>query len=271
MPAVDARWPPASSYPCWRSVSSPAAADDAKSGDDASSADSSATSEPTEPAPAGLPDGDPVDAAEFADRLATGLEGMTTAGMELTVEGERTSLEATGDLDYTGTDPAVALQVTGGPFPGETEMILVDRVAYVQLSTGEGKYLEVDLSDPDSPLADVLGGLQEMDPRAAIKSFADNVEEVVEVGEEEIDGTATTHYALTADTAGILAQLGGRDEADLRDRVVWHLWLDDQDRPRQLQADLGEKASLHLEVTDLGEPVTIEAPPANQVQKMPGS
>ena len=83
--------------------------------------------------------------------------------------------------------------------------------------------------------------------------------------------TATTHYALTADTAGILAQLGGRDEGNLRDRVVWHLWLDDQDRPRQLQADLGEKASLHLEVTDLGEPVTIEAPPANQVQKMPGS
>ncbi|MET1059269.1 MAG: LppX_LprAFG lipoprotein [Nocardioides sp.] len=245
--------------------------DDDSSGDKATSTDSSASSEPAEETPAQLPAGDPVDADEFAQRLATGLEGMTTAKMQLTVEGERGGLEATGDLDYTGKAPAVALKATGGPFPGETEMILVDRVAYVQLATGAGKYLEVDLADPDSPLADVLGGLEEMDPRAAIESFADNVEQVVQVGDEEIDGTPTTHYALTADTAGILSQLGGGEEADLPKNVVWNLWLDEQDRPRQLEADLGEKASLHLAVTDIGAPVAIEAPPADQVQKMPGS
>jgi hypothetical protein len=246
--------------------------DDAASGDRAASSEGTTRPTPSESGgetPETSLEGEPVDPAEFADQLAAGLADLTTATMTLSLEGPL-NLEATGDLDYTRETPAIALRTTGGSLGGSTEVIMVDRVAYVKLPAQKGKYLEVDLSDPDSPLAGTLGGLTDLDPRAAIESFADSVQQVAKVGEEDLDGTATTHYVLTADTSGLAGQFGGGD-ADLPESVTYDVWLDERDRPRQLEVDLGDRGSLHLEVADFGEPVDIAAPPAREVQRMPGS
>jgi len=53
--------------------------------------------------------------------------------------------------------------------------------------------------------------------------------------------------------------------------VSYDMWLDDEGRPRRIQADLGAQGSMQTDMTDYGSDVSIEAPPADQVQAMPGS
>ena len=57
----------------------------------------------------------------------------------------------------------------------------------------------------------------------------------------------------------------------LPDQLTYDLWLDDQDRPVQMEVDLEDQGSVTVKMSDYDQPVTIKAPPASQVQKMPGS
>ena len=132
------------------------------------------------------------------------------------------------------------------------------------------KYLELDLSDPDNPLAKSLGDVSAMDPRGTIEAFTENVDSVSKIGSDDIDGTPTTHYVLVADTAALGDQLG-KEAADLPDSLTFDMWLDEEGRPRRIQADLGETGSMQTDMTDYGSEVSIEAPPADRVQAMPGS
>ena len=108
-----------------------------------------------------------------------------------------------------------------------------------------------------------------IDPRATIEAFTKNVKSVNKVGSEDIDGTPTTHYVLVADTQALGDKLG--KEARPPEVVTYDMWLDEEGRPRRIQADLGDQGSMQTDMTDYGSEVSIEAPPADQVQAMPGS
>jgi hypothetical protein len=153
---------------------------------------------------------------------------------------------------------------------GSVTMILVDRVMYMQMPGQGGKYLQVALDDPNSPLAGSFGSMESFDPRTTIESFTQGIDSVTEVGEEDVDGTTATHYVVTADTAEVAGDLGA-DTGKLPDQLTYDLWLDDQDRPVKMEVDLEGQGSVTVTMGDYDEPVSIEAPPASQVQKMPGS
>lgn len=225
--------------------------------------------DPTEETPDAPPVGDEVDPDAFADQLAAAFDDLTTAKVSLVVEGKM-DIESSGEVDYRGEDPAMRMSLTGAYGEGSTsELILVDKVMYLQIAGENAPYLKVDLSDPDSPLAGSLGDMSSFDPRETIESFTENVESVTDVGSEDIEGTPTTHYVLVADAAGLAEQL----EADgsMPASLSFDMWLDAQDRPRRIEADLGDGGSLRTDMTDFGAAVEIEAPPAGEVQEMPGS
>jgi len=240
--------------------------DDATSGGKATAADSA--TESTE-SPSSQPAGEEVDAKQFADDLATAYDGLTTAKVSLTFDGPA-KIASSGVVDYRGDSPALKMSVEGAYGTGTTsEMILVDKKMYLQVAGKNAKYLEIDLSDPDNPLAKSMGDMSAIDPRATIEAFTKNVKSVHKIGSEDIEGTPTTHYVLEADTTALGEKLGKK--ADLPKSVSYDMWLDEEGRPRRIQADLGDQGSMQTDMTDYGSEVSIEAPPADQVQTMPGS
>ena len=245
--------------------------DDAAAGGKATAVDSS-TSSPgaTDEGPSDAPAGEEVDAKQFADDLATAYDGLTTAKVSLNFDGPA-KIASSGVVDYRGDAPALKMSVEGAYGTGSTsEMILVDKKMYLQVAGKNAKYLEVDLSDPDNPLASSMGDMSAVDPRATIEAFTQNVKSVTRIGPEDIDGTPTTHYVLVADTQALGDKLG-KEGADLPDSLTYDMWLDEEGRPRRIQADLGDQGSMKTDMTDYGSEVSIEAPPADQVQAMPGS
>jgi hypothetical protein len=245
--------------------------DEATAGGKATAADSSTTStDATDESPSAQPAGEEVDATQFADDLAAAYDGLTTAKVSLSFDGPA-KIVSSGVVDYRGDAPALKMSVEGAYGSGTTsEVILVDKKMYLQVAGNNAKYLEVDLSDPDNPLASSLGDMSAIDPRATIEAFTQNVKSVSRIGSEDIDGTATTHYVLVADTQALGDQLG-KEGADLPDSLTYDMWLDEEGRPRRIQADLGDQGSMKTDMTDYGAEVSIEAPPADQVQAMPGS
>jgi len=245
--------------------------DNATSGGKATPADSATTS-PSESAsdsPSSQPAGEEVDAAQFADDLATAYDNLTTAKVSLSFDGPA-KIVSSGVVDYRGEDPALKMSVEGAYGAGTTsEVILVDKAMYLQVAGKNAKYLKIDLSDPNNPLADSMGDMAAIDPRATIEAFTKNVKTVHKIGSEDVDGTPTTHYVLVADTQALGDQLGKK--ADLPESLSYDMWLDQEGRPRRIESDLGGKGSMRTDMTDYGSDVSIEAPPADQVQEMPGS
>lgn len=245
--------------------------DKATAGDKAAAESSESTdATATDETPSSEPAGEEVDAAQFADDLAAAYDGLTTAKVSLSFDGA-TKIVSSGVVDYRGDTPALQMSVEGAYGTGTTsEVILVDEKMYLQVAGKNAKYLEVDLSDPDNPLASSLGDMSAIDPRATIEAFTENVKSVSKIGSEDIDGTPTTHYVLVADTEALGDRLG-KEAADLPESLTYDMWLDEEGRPRRIEADLGDQGSMQTDMTDYGSEVSIEAPPADQVQAMPGS
>ncbi len=107
-----------------------------------------------------------------------------------------------------------------------------------------------------------------MDPVRSFEQFASGLEKVTFVGTEDVDGEQLDHYVLTLDTTRVdsLKDAG----AQLPETLDYDLWVDDQDRMRQVQIDLGSTASVDMKIFDWDEPVDIEAPSEDEIAPMPG-
>ncbi|MDH3299982.1 MAG: hypothetical protein OES24_05695 [Acidimicrobiia bacterium] len=124
-------------------------------------------------------------------------------------------------------------------------------------------------------------------PRSAadlLQTLADMDATVVEVGRDTVRGAETTHYQISIDLEAAAAKLSPEEQAELPGGVDGQLpidlWigddgllrrlvveLDDLDALGGLASDADEIASLliEFEIFDVGEPVAIEPPPADQV------
>ncbi len=224
-----------------------------------------ASEDPAEAAPGGE-----VAADDFAKLVSDGLESSTTAklSMEMTAGGMVTT--ATGEIDYRGDQPATSMTMTIPGGGGEVQMIMVDGAMYMTLPIqGQDGWFKLDLSDTGA-LGDELGSLGGMDLRDTMKTFTEGVESVEEIGTEEVNGVTATHYRVTADPEAMSGVLGD-SAADIPETLVYDVWLDEQGRFTKMAADLEESGKMEMNVTDWGTDVSIEAPPADQVQDFPTS
>jgi len=223
------------------------------------------TEEPTEE-----PTGTSVDVDDFGARLAASIDGLTTARMAMRITSSGTVIAATGQVDYRGDTPAMAMTMRSAAFgAGKIDLRLVDGVMYMSLPVegSAGKFYKIDLNDPNNPLGSSFGSLDSFDPKATFDMFTHGVRKVVDLGSEEINGESTTHYQLTITTKQLkkqLGQLGGLPKA-----LTYDLWLDSQDRMSRMQVLIPGSGQMTTDMSHWGEPVDIKAPPARMVATLP--
>lgn len=242
--------------------------------------DSSATEQPHQAALlSNLSDGDSVEPADFVKIVSEGVEKSTTAHMTMTTDlGSTGTMTAEGDVDYTSSPASVAMKMTlPGGVGGDMDVRMVDGVMYLSMGDlTQGKFWKIDPADPDGPLASM--GLDkmmdQMDPAKALTAMQGGISKVTYVGAED----GLDHYELTVDMKKLMSSMGVDTPqglgSKLPDAVTYDLWLDDQGRFSKMSMDelpmgAAGTGSMQMTVTDWGEDVSIEAPPADQVTKMP--
>ena len=220
-------------------------------------------------------EGEVVDNAEFVDNMMSGIEASTTAQMTMSMDFGGGAMDMEGEVDYT-TDP-VSMSVTmNQEAMGEEglEMILVDGIMYMNMGQmTNNKFVEFDLSDPAS-LPPGMGDLgDQMDPLAAFEEFEPALKTVTFVGTEDVDGDDLHHYDVVMDTAKLESLEDMPTGAGMPEEVGYDLWFDDEFRIRQMEMvmDMEMAASVKAEMFDWGQPVDIQAPPADQIAEQPSA
>lgn len=204
-------------------------------------------------------EGDEIDPKEFADDLADDSDDIDSATMTMTTTTQGMEMDADVQLDYSTDPPAMAMTMTV-PEQGDVEMVMVDNVLYMKSPQMGNKFLQMDVADAASQ-----GVNTNTDPLDMSQAFSKGVEKVVYLGEEDIAGTTTEKYEITVDTKQLPKE---QQSQGLPKQLVYHLWLDDEDRMKQMEIEQ-EAATVVMTIDEWNADVSIKAPPANQVQKMP--
>jgi hypothetical protein len=194
-------------------------------------------------------------------------ESMSLLGMQLTASGVAKFGDRTADADVTSSTPI-----------GPVQVIIVDGDVYTKgLSKG----------NPSKPWTknageskEIASALKQADPRLALQMFSD-LGTLKQIGTETVNGVSATHYSVTVDLAKVAKQhpevaeiLNVLIQQGVRTQDV-QLWVDAQKRPVRIvtsaqlpnPAKAGVKISTtqSVDFTDWGAPVTIQAPPSDQV------
>ena len=198
-----------------------------------------------------------------------------TAHIAITMTG-KSSFSAKGDVAYGQAQPRMSMSMAMPQLgKGRIEMRYVGKVLYMQIPgvTPPGKYVAIDPSDKNSPLAKSFAGTtDQMDPLQSIKAMESAVRSSERVGKQTMDGVTVEHYKLTVDTAALVKGLSTAQlaQAKVPKSITYDLWLDEQHRLHRTSFDMSGE---HFEATmsKWGQPVKVDAPPHAQIMAMPGA
>jgi hypothetical protein len=218
----------------------------------------------------------PTDAPGLAAFLRDGSASISSAHLELEVDAAGNKITGSGDetlskgqaesFDLTETIPGV----------GDIRVLMVDGQTYVQLPAGlnpSGKPWLLISADSSNPVIQQLAtSLQSVTSSSSLDQYTDFTQAatVTLVGPEEVDGVSATHYRLSVDVTKLPNDTPGRSDllsAGLLKLPV-ELWVDAQGRPVKVTEELtvqNQKVTTLVTLGDFDEPVTITAPPADQV------
>ena len=222
--------------------------------------------------------------ASFAKQAAAATTALRTGRFKITTSGTgmpgNYSVSGAYDLD----NGAMEMDVTGGsgsPAAG-AETLIVGGKMYVKVPAGLGAGLTKPWMSIAIPGGSGLGSSATagMEPQQMLKEVQAVTGGLTVVGHETIDGVDTTHYHGTVDPAKIIAKEGGgADMAGHVGTIPIDIWVDGQGRLVRQQTSVSGLQGLSdsgstptgdvvvtIDFTDLGGPVAITAPPADQVQ-----
>lgn len=236
----------------------------AAEGSPSASAGSSEAAEPS-PAESAAADGGGDAASEaFLERLKAGMGDTGSVHVEMLMTGPvKTSAE--GDTTYGPGGSEMQLTMQMADLPGGMEMVLVDDRAYLSVPgvTEQGKFFEI---DPGNPM---FAGLEDgLSPADSFAAFEAGLQKVEKVGPEPVDGEPATRYRLEVDAERALAATGQPEVPGLPETLTYDVWLDSEDRMRRLVYALAG-TKLTMDMSDWGEPVTIEAPDPTDIVEAP--
>ncbi|MBA2560961.1 MAG: LppX_LprAFG lipoprotein [Propionibacteriales bacterium] len=208
--------------------------------------------------------------ANFSQTVAAAQKEVESAHMVATIEAAGSSGAISGDFtgfsDIASMSMDMQLKLAGK----QIQMRLVDKTLYLSgagISSDKSKpWVKIDLNDPNNPLASLM---DTANPQS-FTSYLQAVETLDDKGTETVDGVQAHHYVLTVDTAKALAAnpaLKGQDmsKLGLPAEITTDVWLNDDDLPVKMSVPLGKVASFEAHFSKYGEPVSVEAPPADQV------
>lgn len=242
---------------------------------------SSTAADPAAPTSAATSDattgGDPsgaksVDPADFLNTMKSAAKAITTAKFTMNMDLSGQTVSAQGALDMTGDKPAMQLTMDLSGMGTKTEMRLVDGVMYIQDPTSNsGKYLKMDLSDPNSPMAGMGDALTNYDPQSMIDQMSpDAFQKVTDLGQESVGGQTLEHYRIVLDTSAATKMLGNLpSSASMPKQIGYDMWLDDQNRMAKFSMTMKKVAHVTATYTDYGADVNITAPDPADVVEMP--
>lgn len=209
----------------------------------------------------------------FLAKLKGAAKSLTTARFTMSMDVSGQSVTAKGALDMTGDKPAmqVSMDLTG--MGTATQMRIVDGVMYIQDPTGGGKYLKVDLSDPNGPLGSMGGALDNYDPQSMIDQMSpDALRKVTDLGQATVGGRSLEHYRVVVDTHAATQMLKNLPStASLPTTMTYDMWLDSENRMARFTMLMKKVSRVTATYSDYGADVHISAPPASDVMEMPGS
>lgn len=226
------------------------------------------------PTDAVQPSATPAFLAQSAERTVA----VETGKVEVEITAAGGTVSITGQFDTTRPAGAATLRSEGfadGLFGDVSAEVVYDGgVLYVKPdglgallgATTDKPWLKLDLG-ADERLGELLPGgvpFPQVEPQQLLDELQAEGIEVTEVGTEDVRGVATTHYSITAppDTESRIGV----------DGAVADVWIDSDGLVRRIEAkaDGGaavgdEPVTLRAELYDLGAPVSITVPPADQV------
>jgi hypothetical protein len=219
----------------------------------------------------------PTDAAGLAAFLLDGTASIRSAHLELEVDAAGNKITGTGDetlsdgradaFDLTETIPGV----------GDIRVLMTEGQTYVQLPAGlnpsDKPWLLISAESTNPVVQQLATSLQSVTESSSLDQYTafTQAATVRLVGSEQVDGVDATHYALVVDVPKLPNDTPGRSDllsAGLLKLPV-ELWVDAQGRPVKVTEELtvqNQKITTLVTLGNFDEPVTITAPPADQVE-----
>ncbi|MFT4081862.1 MAG: LppX_LprAFG lipoprotein [Nocardioides sp.] len=244
----------------------------------ASSGDASASESSTGAVSTDLKSGDSIDTDQMTDILKQATTSMSTAhmtmSMDMSAAGQSVSMSMEGDMQMKPL--AEDISVDMGSL-GSMQIKLVDGVMYIKSDmlssvTGSGDTWAKITQDQMSSLGMDTSSIT--DPLASIEKISGAIDNATYQGTESVDGSEASHYQLTVSTDDVMSALGsGTDTSglDLPDSMTEDLWINGDGQLTKAEVDMGSLGTVEVSMTKLGEPVSIEAPPASEVTAYPTS
>lgn len=227
----------------------------------------------------------------LADLVAKKSTEKQSAHVKMNIGAGSESIQAEGDMRF-GDSPAIELTMA---IPEMTTMTmrLVDGVFYIKLpqELQPGKpWIKIDTNGSD-PISKSLGAAVEQmktqgNPAETLKQL-EKAGEIKSSKKEQLNGEQTTHYQVIVDVKKAIAAQSDPDMKKMLEEATkaglteypMDLWLNSDNLPVKMAMNIPTKdptsgktvnAEISMEYTDWGKPVTIEAPPASEVGKLPG-
>lgn len=237
----------------------------------------------------------------FLSRVESGLGRSGSAHLQLTATGNMPGT-AQGDVSYGAAGLTARITATA-PILGDAAatVIVVGHTVYASVPglTPPGKFLRIEPQSLGGPSLGRHGSALPLDPSDLLGGLRAGVTGVEVVGTEQVGGASLDHYRVHVSPAKAAAAMrslfgsapagglgrgmdhgmprsmgtgsgggGGSMTGSLPKSVVADVWLDSQDHVRQVRADLGG-TKVQVQLSRWGEPVDVQAPPADDVVEMP--
>lgn len=259
---------PAAAVLAWSLTACGGAAPEAPAGLDASA---SATEE-TVVEPAGF-----VLTTENLPDIAAAMLAAQTYDTTMVTEVAGASMTAQGQARVSDAGTEMTLSMSSPEMAAPLDIRLVGGQMYVNMGelTG-GLFWQLDPTDTSNPLtAGFAGSTGQASAADSLEALVPALVSVEKSGAvEEIDGVTTQPYDVVVDTSKIAGQSAEQFAAaaeagvEVPAQITYTYWVGDDQLPRKLSMDL---LGSHIEMTfsNWGGPVTIEAPPADQVTAAP--
>ncbi len=208
--------------------------------------------------------------ANFSRTVTAAQQSARSAHLEATIKTAGQTISMTGDVSGFGDIASTMMDLKIDAAGKSLEIRLVHKVLYLHgapMPVGHGKsWLKINLNDPHNPLSKIL---DTAGPRS-LATYLQAVKSLRDRGEETVDGVKAHHYTVTIDTAKALAAnpaMKGMDlsKLGLPRTLTTNAWLDSSNRPVKMTVQMGKLASIDAHLSKYGEPVSVHAPPANQV------
>jgi hypothetical protein len=220
----------------------------------------------------------PSTAPQLAAKLVAGYRSISSAHLDLTVNLAGQSITGSGDEKVShGTLTALDLKESL-PTGGQLEIIHVGGRTYAKLPSQlnhTGKpYVLVSSQSSDPIIKQLASSLNTALSAASIKTYGLFVHAAKSVkvdGRDTVNGVGATHYTVVVDVTKLPNTSAFSKQALQASGIKTipvDLWVDDQGRPVKVTEKVavqGQSVNVIATIGKYNQPVTISAPPANEV------